>query len=199
MNRAGITRIERANAHHSAPHGARPDHRPPVVTRTRIVREPTMCERCGAVYRKKTWRAGERTRRASLVGMSWTLCPACQQVQSQEFFGRLRVTESLAPERELEVRRRISKIEGRARHTQPERRVVLIERARPGLEILTTSQKLAHRIARELEKAFGGSAQYVWSDRKGELDATWTPPPQLEREAPAKPRPRIRRRSLERT
>ncbi len=198
MNNRGISRIARANAIHSAPRGARPDHRPPVVTRTHVDHEPTMCERCGAVYRNKTWRAGERTRRTSLVGVGWTLCPACQQVEDQEYFGRLRVTEPLAPERELEVRRRIWKVEGRARHTQPERRLVLIERTRRGLEILTTSQKLGHRIARELEKAFGGRAKYAWSDREGGLDATWTPPPPPDREALAKRRPRIKRRTLER-
>ncbi|MBI1797478.1 MAG: hypothetical protein HYR74_10550 [Candidatus Eisenbacteria bacterium] len=55
------------------------------------------------------------------------------------------------------------------------------------LEILVTSQKLAHRIARELEKAFGGRAHYTWTDREGMLDATWTPPAPG-RSAPPPPR-----------
>ena len=41
---------------------------------------------------------------------------------------------------------------------------------------MTTSQKLAHRVARELEEAYGGRAHYVWSDREGVLDARWDPP-----------------------
>ena len=168
-------RQSRANAIHAAPRGARPDGRPPVVARTRIEREPTVCERCGAVYRHKTWRAGERKRRLSRPGLDRTLCPACAQVRDQEYFGRVRIAGPLEQEREREVRRRISRIEGRARHTQPERRVVLIDRKPTGLEILTTSQKLAHRIARELEKAFGGRAQYAWTDREGGLDAIWDP------------------------
>jgi len=134
-----------------------------------------MCERCGAVYLNRTWRAGERTRSTSLVGVGWTLCPACVQVEAGEFFGRVRVLGPLDAERESELRRRVWRVEGRARHTQPERRTVRIDRERHGLEILTTSQKLAHRIARELEKAFGGRALYVWSDREGSLDATWDP------------------------
>lgn len=40
------------------------------------------------------------------------------------------------------------------------------------LEVLTTSQKLAHRIAREVEKAFGGRAHFSWSDDDGSLLAT---------------------------
>jgi hypothetical protein len=43
----------------------------------------------------------------------------------------------------------------------------------PALEVLTTSQKLAHRVGRELQKAFGGSVSYAWSDRGGELLAVW--------------------------
>jgi hypothetical protein len=39
--------------------------------------------------------------------------------------------------------------------------------------VLTTSQKLAHRIARELQKAFGGRARYTWSDQNGSLTAIW--------------------------
>jgi NMD protein affecting ribosome stability and mRNA decay len=184
---------------HVAPRGARADRTPPVALRAAVEREPTMCERCGAVYLNKTWRAGERTSRTSLVGVGWTLCPACAQVEDAEYFGRIRVTAPLAPERELEVRRRIWRVEGRARHTQPERRTVRIDRGRAGLEILTTSQKLAHRIARELEKAFGGRAHYTWTDREGALDATWTPPAAAATARPARPaarRPRIKRRSL---
>ena len=72
-----------------------------------------------------------------------------------------------------------------------------IDRAPSRLEILTTSQKLAHRIARELEKAFGGLAHYTWTDREGILDAKWDPPVRqtLPRSEPK--RRRIKRRTLE--
>lgn len=36
-----------------------------------------------------------------------------------------------------------------------------------------TSQKLAHRLVREIEKAFGGRSSYRWSDTDGSLTATW--------------------------
>ena len=161
---------------HAAGRGAHADRGRAIAERTKASREPTMCERCGAVYLHKTWRAGERTRHTSLVGVGWTLCPACAQVADQEYFGRVRIAGELAPDLEREVWRRILNVEARARYTQPERRTVRIDRERAGLEVLTTSQKLAHRIARELEKAFGGSARYVWSDRDGSLEATWRPP-----------------------
>lgn len=165
----------RPDATHAAPRGARTNRKPPVVLRTRVSREPTMCERCSAVYRDGTWRAGERTRRTSVIGVGWTLCPACAQVEDQEYFGRVLVPRALEPDVELEVRRRIWNVEKRARYTQPERRLVRIERVPRGLEILTTSQKLAHRIAHELEKAFGGRARYTWTDPEQVLEASWDP------------------------
>ena len=98
----------------------------------------------------------------------------------------MRILGPLAPDIESEVWRRIVNVEARARHTQPERRTVRIDREREGIEVLTTSQQLAHRIARELEKAFGGRAHYTWSDRDGSLEATWQPRAEITREAPAR-------------
>jgi len=127
------------------------------------------------VYENKTWRARGRGESAEPAGVTWTLCPACSQQAEGEFFGRVSIPARLPEDLEQAVRRRVWNVERRARHTQPERRLVGVERTRQGLEILTTSQKLAHRIARELEKAFGGRAHYAWADRERELDATWTP------------------------
>lgn len=166
----------RARALHSAPRGPGPSTRAKRVAHTRAHGEPAMCERCGAVYQHKTWRAGERTRRAQATGVRWTLCPACLQVADQEYFGRVLIVPAPGREREIEIRRRIWNVEKRARHTQPERRTVRIDRAGAGLEVLTTSQALAHRIARELEKAFGGKSSFRWTDREGVLEATWAPP-----------------------
>lgn len=164
---------------------ARQDGSPPVASVTRVAHTPAVCERCEAVYERKTWREGRRTAQRPLDLATTTLCPACAQVAGQEYFGRVCVTRPLAEEREREVRRRIWNVERRARRTQPERRLVSLGHMSGGLEVLTTSQKLAHRIAHELEKAFGGRAHYVWADRERVLDATWDPEPEPNPAAPA--------------
>lgn len=176
MKTRAIRLRPRADTVHSAPRGARTDQSPAVVKRTHIVREPTMCERCGAVYQRKTWRRGERTRRTSLVGVAWTVCPACAQVADGEFFGRVRATRPMSRAQEDAIARRVRNVERRAGFTQPQRRTIRIERTDSGLEILTTSQKLAHRIARELAKAFGGRTRFTWTGPDGSLEAVWNPP-----------------------
>ena len=170
-----IRHRRRENTMHAAPRGAGAE-RQPVVKRTRALAESTMCERCGAVYLRKTWRAGERTRRTPLAGVAWTVCPACAQVADGEYFGRVRTTRPIDPAQEDAIRRRVRNVERRAAHTQPERRTVRMESTPSGFEILTTSQKLAHRIARELEKAFGGRAHFTWTRPEGSLEAVWDPP-----------------------
>lgn len=155
------------------PRAARSSRRPPVARRTDVLREPTMCERCGALYRHRVWRAPEPGLLAHPVGLRWDVCPACAQQEARECYGRVLLRGELANERWDEIRRRIMNVASRASYTQPERRLIEIARAGRGYEVLTTSQKLAHRIGRELEKAFGGNAQYHWSDSDGSLAVVW--------------------------
>jgi hypothetical protein len=113
----------------------------------------------------------------------WGFCPACDQVSQQEGQGRLIIRGTgLAPTRAL-IRSRIENVARRAMVTQPERRIVSIDaiesKDEPALEVLTTSQKLTHRIAHELKKVFGGRTSYNWSD-DGTLFAIW----ELERRKP---------------
>ena len=59
---------------------------------------------------------------------------------------------------------------------QPERRIVSQEWDGETPDVFTTSQKLAHRIATELAKAFGDRPTYGWNDSDGSLLATWRCP-----------------------
>jgi hypothetical protein len=134
--------------------------------------EPSACERCGAVFRRRVWRRGERVSHAELARACWVVCPACEQASREEYFGRVLIRGAYAAAREAVIRRRIENVATRAGFTQPEQRIVSVERRGPVLEVLTTSQQLAHRIVHELKKLFRGRASYTWSD-DGSLLATW--------------------------
>jgi hypothetical protein len=133
---------------------------------------PTVCNRCGAVLLNRTWRSRPVTQ-ALLEKATWRTCPACRQVAGGEYFGRVVLRGAFALANESEIRTRIENVEQRARFTQPQRRVVSAGRDRNALEILTTSQSLAHRIVRELKKAFRGRASYHWDEEDGSLYAVW--------------------------
>jgi len=144
----------------------------PVEARRGRLREPSACERCGAVYSRRVWHRGVQVSHALLGRAQWVICPACEQTRDQEYFGRVLIRGDAARAREDLVRRRIANVAARAAFTQPERRLVSIERQGDVLEVLTTSQKLAHRIVHELKKLLGGHATYTWSDDRSLL-ATW--------------------------
>lgn len=161
----------------------RDDKSPQVVRKTVQPKEPTVCARCGAVFLHKTWRHDHNLTEELLEQRQWGFCPACVQVSLQEAQGRLIIRGSgLAKNRAL-IRSRIENVASRAMATQPERRIVSIDtiesKDEEALEVLTTSQKLTHRIAHELKKLFGGQTSYNWSD-DGTLFATWD----LERSKP---------------
>lgn len=146
--------------------GSRADKSPPVALKQRF-RDPSVCDRCGAVYRNKTWRRGRRLANDILDRAAWVKCPGCAQSRAGEYHGRV-VIERGGAERS-QISARIVNVEKRAQLQQPERRIVSSIWTGDTLEVRTTSQKLAHRIAREIEKAFRGRAHFSWSDRDGTL------------------------------
>jgi len=144
----------------------------PAERRTGRLAEPTVCERCGAVFSRRAWRRNHKLTVALLGRAVWSECPACKQTRSGEYWGRVIVRGTFASENQVAIRRRILNVAEHAQVTQPERRLVSAARDGNVLEVLTTSQKLAHRIVRELKKAFRGRARYEWSD-DGSLFAVW--------------------------
>ena len=158
--------------------GSRNDHSSGVVGKGKPPLDPTLCMRCGAVYHNKTWRHDEARVEFEVSGaprFAEGTCPACLQVREHEYYGRVLLQGGrFLSNHEGQIRGRIENVASRARFTQPERRIVEIARLPGSLEVRTTSQELAHRIAHELVKCFRGHATYDWSDRNGELLATWT-------------------------
>jgi hypothetical protein len=137
------------------------------------LREPTVCRGCGASFLHRVWRKHPLTA-ALFDEAAWGSCPACEQIGRGEYYGRVLTTAADILDRDA-VDRRIRNVARRAGHTQPERRIVSIDWNGRRLEVLTTSQKLAHRIACELAKAFGGRSSFRWSIDDGSLTAVWNP------------------------
>ncbi len=152
--------------------GTRSEKSPPAGL-TRRTPPTTACHGCGGLFARKTWRNDHRVREGLYDRVVWRLCPACRQAARGEGYGKVVIK---GPIDEDAVRRRITNVAARARVTQPQRRVVDVARSNGALEVVTSSQKLAHRVARELEKAFGGRAIYAWDDGDGSLRAVWSVP-----------------------
>ena len=147
---------------------------PQVARKTPPIHEPTICARCGAIFLRKTWRHDHALSEEQIERGRWGFCPACEQVSRREGQGRL-IIRGIMDARLGDVRRRLENVARRAMKTQPERRIVSIDTTNGAgaIEVLTTSQKLAHRLAHELKKLLHGKVSYSWSD-DGTLYAAWT-------------------------
>jgi hypothetical protein len=142
---------------------------------TRRTPGTTACHACGALFTRKTWRHDHAVKVGTYDRVVWRLCPACRQAARGEAFGKVVLPAAWAAKNETVLRRRLDNVAARAGYTQPQRRIVDIERNGRTVQVLTTSQKLAHRVAREIEKLFGGRARYRWSSNDGSLTAVWSP------------------------
>jgi NMD protein affecting ribosome stability and mRNA decay len=141
---------------------------------TAAYRERTICPDCGAFYSHRVWRWPGALAIGGPEGVAAeATCPACREVSSGYGHGQVEIPGPIPRELEIAIRRRARNVARRAAFTQPERRLVDVRKDGSGLTIVATSQKLAHRIAHELQKAFGGDATYAWSDRDGALRARW--------------------------
>ena len=60
--------------------GSRSDMSPPVTRRAEF-RDPSICDRCGAVYSAKTWRRGRRLSEELVKRATWVHCPGCAQAE----------------------------------------------------------------------------------------------------------------------
>jgi hypothetical protein len=156
--------------------GSRSDRSPRVAAAGPVLEDPTACERCGAVYFHKAWRRGRAIEPELLMRAAWAICPACRQVERGQFYGMVLIRGPKLAEQEDAILRRVANVAERAEFTQPERRIVATRDVGGSLEVRTTSQKLAHRIVRELQKAFGGRASFAWSRGDGRLFARWDAP-----------------------
>lgn len=135
-------------------------------------REPAFCDRCGAIYAHRVWRRGHAPSINLFDRAEWTRCPACEQASRGEYWGRIVIRGAFAAANQAAIRRRIENVAAHEAARQPERRLVSADAADGVLEVLTTSQKLAHRIVHELKKVYRGRAVYKWSD-DGSLYAVW--------------------------
>ena len=151
---------------------ARTKKRRPAEASAGRLAEPSVCETCGAVFSGRLWRRGRKVTGALLRRADWIRCPACVQAAGGAGFGRVVIRGAYALANEAAIRRRLANVASRAARTQPQRRISTIDRHDDAIEVITTSQKLAHRIVHELTKLYRGRATYAWSD-DGTLFATW--------------------------
>ena len=134
-----------------------------------------VCPSCHAVCRKKRWYLDEKEY-ASLAaaGAAARPCPACRKIADGFPAGVVTLRGAYLRLHRDDILRLVRNEESRSRGINPLERIMEIREGVDGMEILTTDEKLAQRIGRELRKACRGTVGYRWSEDTKLLRVRWS-------------------------
>jgi len=149
-------------------------HRPP-----KPPPEPILCAGCGAIYAHKRWsRApGARLRATSRAGhpvaIDVRICPACRRRNARVPHGFVHVDGEFIPTHRDEILRLLHNEVDRAAEDNPLEQVLdWGDDGTGGVLVTTTTEHLAIRLGRALEKAFDGKLLFGFS-HENKLAHVW--------------------------
>lgn len=126
--------------------------------------EMAVCKKCSSVYHGKRWyhpddvpvRLAEKTR-------TEVLCAACQKIRDRFAEGYVTLQGEFVKKHREEVLNLVKNKEERSSRANPLERIIEISDKNGGIEITTTTEKLAQMIGKMLNKAYDGEVEYKWS------------------------------------
>jgi hypothetical protein len=146
-------------------------HRP-----SRVSSEPAVCERCGAVYAKRRWSVANSSSESKHKRRlpKTTVCPACVQQRTGEPRGFVYLDGTFFSVHHEEIEHLLRNEAERAAEDNPLARIMKWNRGEDHkLTVTTTTEHLAQRLGRALEKAFGGATNYDFSHENKLARVTW--------------------------
>lgn len=140
--------------------------------------EPAVCKECGAIYANRRWTSAQNAARKNKQG-HWrpeqtTVCPACKQASSGEPRGFVYLDGPFFVGHCEEIENLMRNEATRAGEDNPLARILeWKERDGHKLTVTTTTEHLAQRLGRALEKAFGGEVRYNFSHENKIARVSW--------------------------
>jgi len=135
-----------------------------------------ICPDCSAVYDDKHWKkslvevrdANEQKR------ISFQRCPACKMIHDRKFEGQV-IAEGIPAHRMEEILVRIRHVGDRGRSRDPLDRIIAVRRRGQRIEVTTTENQLAVRVAKEIRDLIGGKLDIRWSHEEDIVRVFWRP------------------------
>lgn len=150
--------------------GLKPHLEDPYLRR-KSYKEPTICPRCGLVYRRKRWQKidGFDQRYAKEEHK----CPACRKEEDHYVMGIVYITGSFFGERRKEIMNMLRNEEKKEVGHNPLDRIMDVIEDKSGVRIETTSENLAIHLGRMLYHSYGGDVEYKFSDEQKLARVFW--------------------------
>lgn len=120
------------------------------------------CSTCNAVYYKKSWHHNLRYYKnlREDLAVSFAICPACLAIKNNEYEGRIviiNVPKNIAEH----LGNLVHAFTHRAYQKDPMDRLIAMKKTDDGMEITTTENQLAVRLAKKIEDVFKKSTARI--------------------------------------
>jgi hypothetical protein len=144
----------------------------------RAMPEPAVCEVCGDVYADRRWSKPDPARHSAkhpnFRPATPVVCPACQRQRDDAPSGYLHLDGGFLADHKEEIERLIHNEAERASEDNPLARLMKWEKDKKGrLTVATTTEHLAQRLGRALEKAYDGKVRYDFSHENKLAHVYW--------------------------
>ena len=150
--------------------GLKPHLEDPYLRR-RSYKEPTLCPRCGLVYRRRRWQRMANFDADSAVERH--KCPACRKEEDHYVMGIVYITGGFFSKRRNEIVNMLKNEEKKEVYHNPLDRIMGIIEDESGVKVETTSENLAVHLGRMLYHSYGGEVEYRFSDEQKLARVFW--------------------------
>lgn len=140
------------------------------------MKEVTICTGCKALYWNKRWYLDENESTKLRLDMvkNEVLCPACHRVQDKNPAGIVTFSGDYLVEHQNDILNTIKNSEEKSHSKNPLARIMEIKQEGNVLTVLTTDDKLAQKLGRDINKAHSGNLEYKWGKEDSFVRVNWS-------------------------
>lgn len=141
-------------------------------------KDPTICPKCSLVYHNKTWKKDENLKKQLIKTnkVEFKECPACRKIKDNYPLGIIHLSgEYILDEfHKNEILNLVKHEAEKEENTNPLSRIMSIEHDKNDyLIIKTTTEGLAARIGKAIQRAHKGNLEFKFSDDQKLLRVFW--------------------------
>jgi NMD protein affecting ribosome stability and mRNA decay len=144
----------------------RNDNDPYLPPKGKGMKEPLRCKNCDLIYWNKRWYPEEEAKRLygkrKMQGV--VICPGCRKYAEKAVGGLVKLEGSFLREHVEEIFNLIRNEEKKMRASNPLDRIIEVKKKRNGVEVTTTTERLAQRLGKAIHRAYSGTLHFSWSD-----------------------------------
>lgn len=141
-------------------------------------KDMSICKKCHNIYHNKRW-VNDKELYGSILkkkeDANYTICPACLKIETKFYNGVVELSGNFLFEHKADILNLVKNTVERADYVDPLEKIENIEEdaEKKVIIIYTTSEDLAQRIGRNVEKAYKGDIDYSFSERDLLLRVYW--------------------------